>query len=161
MFLREGGNRRIYSNLMKASGEVELSRARCDFLKVCRNEEVIPNSCKVRTKKKNLSESSQKRREENVQEASVRELELSLEDEKENFSKRVTNVNDVLKTIRQNFPETVAVEILTVLNRNKEMQFMFYTNQYKEKFKFLKSKQSEGTSQLTEEVEEVATQLQM
>ena len=116
MFLREGGNRRIYSNLMKASGEVERSRARCKFLEVCRNEKVIPNSCKVKTKKKNLSESSQKRREENVQEASVKELEFSLEDEKDNFTKRVTDVNDKLKTIRETFPEVFAREIVTALN---------------------------------------------
>jgi len=165
MFLREGGNRRIYSNLMKASGEVERSRARCKFLEVCRNEKVIPNSCKVKTKKKNLSESSQKRREENVQEASVKELEFSLEDEKDNFTKRVTDVNDKLKTIRETFPEVFAREIVTALNKKKESQFMFYTNQYKEKFQFLKTKQSEGTSRSAEcggtILEEAATQVEV
>ena len=87
-FLKCGGNRRTYNNLLKASGEVERSRARCEFLEVCKTEKIIPPTCKVKNAVKNyVSKSSQERRYQNIQDASLKELEISLNDEKENFSK--------------------------------------------------------------------------
>ena len=96
---------------------MEQSRARCEFLEVCRNEKVFPNSCKVKMPaKKNRSEASQKKREENVQEASVKELGICLEDEKENFIKKVRVVEDKLKVINETFPEKFAQETVQALN---------------------------------------------
>ena len=38
---------RIYSNLMKRSAKVQHSRVCCEFLKVCQDGDVIPNTCRV------------------------------------------------------------------------------------------------------------------
>ena len=46
--LKDSGYRRSYSNLMKASSVLERSKACCEFLKDCHENDVLPNSCKVK-----------------------------------------------------------------------------------------------------------------
>ena len=93
-FLEEDGRcRRLYSDLLKAGGEVEQSRARCEFLEECSKAEIIPDKCKVRmVSKQSQTKIIRDQRIRIVKEASMNELRVSLDDEKEVFSKCVNRV---------------------------------------------------------------------
>ena len=155
-FLKCGGNRRTYNNLLKASGEVEQSRARCEFLDQCKTEKVIPPTCRVKNSvKTNLSKSSQEKRNKNALKASIKEIEISLEDEKENFTNKVRQVMEKLAKIKESFPEDRANETLVCLNRKKEEQYNFYKRQFCSKFDFLRNKQYPESREGAEEGEGV------
>ena len=77
--LQDSGYRRNYCNIMKGSAGLEHSKACCEFLKICYENDVIPNSCKVKLKAKPCpSDVIAKLRAQNIREASKKELELAI-----------------------------------------------------------------------------------
>ena len=80
--LRDSRNRRNYSNIMKGSAVLEHSRACCEFLRICHENDVIPNSCRVKIHAKPcLSNVIANLRKQNLREASKKELELAIKTE--------------------------------------------------------------------------------
>ena len=64
---------------MKGSAGLEHSKAYCEFLKICYENDVIPNSCKVKLNAKPCpSNVIAKLRAQNIREASKKELELAI-----------------------------------------------------------------------------------
>ena len=132
---------------MKGSAVLERSKACCEFLKVCLENDVIPNSCKVKINAKPCqSNVIANLRKQNLREASKIELELAIDTEE-----IVTaNAEEKLKANLQRLSEKYSGETLeSLVNRLEEKklsQFWHYQNQYKKKFNFLNRKQHQGVS---------------
>ena len=129
--LKDSRCRRNYSNLMKGSAVLERSKACCEFLKVCLENDVIPNSCKVKINAKPCqSNVIANLRKQNLREASKRELELAIDTEE-----IVTaNAEEKLKANLQRLSEKYSGETLeSLVNRLEEKklsQFLHYQKQW-------------------------------
>ena len=150
--LKDSRCRRNYSNLMKGSAVLERSKACCEFLKVCLENDVIPNSCKVKINAKPCqSNVIANLRKQNLREASKRELELAISTEE-----MVTaNAEEKLKANLQRLSEIYSgVTMESLVNRLEEKKlshFLHYQKQYKNKFNFLNRKQHQGVSGVDEQ----------
>ena len=111
--LKDSRCRRNYSNLMKGSAVLERSKACCEFLKVCLENDVIPNSCKVKINAKPCqSNVIANLRKQNLREASKRELELAIQ------AQQLVRVNaeEKMKTNLDIWSEKHSVELLEPLD---------------------------------------------
>ena len=137
--LKDERCRRIYSNLMKRSAKVEHSRACCEFLKVCQDGDVIPNSCKVRINAKPAPNNViDLLRKQNLKEASKKELELAIKVEELSEVKAKEDMAKAVEKMGEELPEAKKEALMEKVNEKKESQFLHFRNQYKRKFHFLR-----------------------
>ena len=119
--LKDSGYRRSYSNLMKASAVLEHSKACCEFLKACHENDVLPNSCKVKIcAKPSKSNLIEKLRRENIREASIRELELAVRAEELVTENAEEKLKSNLSKLSDKYSEEELEPMLTRLNGKKE-----------------------------------------
>ena len=120
---------------------MEHSKACCEFLKICYENDVIPNSCKVKLKAKPCpSDVIAKLRAQNIREASKKELELAIKTQELVTEDAVEKLERNLNRLSEKYPEEMLGPMVHKLNEKKRSQFLHFRNQFKKKFQFLKCK---------------------
>ena len=141
---------------MKRSAKVEHSRACCEFLKVCLDGDVIPNTCKVRINAKQAPNNViDILRKQNLKEASKKELELAIKVEELSEAKAMEDMAKAVEKMGEELPEAKKEALMERVNEKKESQFLHFRNQYKKKFQFLRQKQQgdgPATGELIEDI---------
>ena len=108
---------------MKGSAALEHSRACCEFLKFCHENDVIPNSCKVKIHAKPFqSNVIANLRKQNLREASKKELELAIKTEE---LIRV-NAEERLKTKLDIWSNKYSEELLEPLLTGRKKEFAVF-----------------------------------
>ena len=141
---------------MKRSAKVEHSRACCEFLKVCQNGEVIPNTCKVKINAKPAPNNViDLLRKQNLKEASKKELELAIQIEELSEVKARVDLAEAVEKMGEELPEAKKEALMERVNEKKESQFLHFRSQYKKKFQFLRQKQQGGGQATGEQMEDI------
>ena len=105
---------------MKGSAGLEHSKACCEFLKICYENDVIPNSCKVKLKAKPCpSDVIAKLRAQNIREASKKELELAIKTQELVTEDADEKLKRNLNRLSEKYPEEMLEPLVYKLNEKK------------------------------------------
>ena len=140
--LGDSRNRRDYNNIIKGSAVLEHSKACYEFLSVCHENGLIPNSCNVKICAKPCkSDVIANLRKQNLREASRRELELAIKAQEMVRECAEEKLKANLDIWSHKYSEDLLEPLENRLREKRRSQFLHYQNQFKKKFNFLRQKQ--------------------